>query len=179
MESSHQRNFVARRAVLVSGLPVPLFDRLREDLDDARIVEPYCVQDRNLVFESIQRELKDLLNTRLPPRQHLSDSTQPASLPQTVIDYGLPGFCLPNGDSMDSAVLARIVAGKIAAFEPRMQNPSVTLRANPDNPSGMLGTISGEVRLDQASYMVSFQMNSSSSREEIEISLAETQEQIA
>ena len=88
------------------GAPVPLFDRFAEELDDVRVVEPYRVQDRSLLLESIQREIEKLLNTRLPPRKPPAVAWEPISEPQTVLDYGLPTLSpLSSGRPPDSTLL--------------------------------------------------------------------------
>src|ERR1700735_1860624 len=92
MESRHQRHHLEGRTTLVAGLAVPLFDRFIEDLDDSRIVEPYRIQDLPLLLESIQKEIGNLLNTRVPPRRPPAISWEPVSEPQTVLDYGFTAF---------------------------------------------------------------------------------------
>jgi len=157
MEPRHQRDLVERHPRLVAGLAVPLFDRFVEDLDDARIGEPYRVQELSLLLESVQREIGNLLNTRLPPRQPPASSWESISEPQTVLDYGLPAFSpLSSGSVADIDLLRRTVLGKIAAFEPRLENPALDLRADPEDPAAMIGTLRGNVRLGQLSQPVCF-----------------------
>jgi type VI secretion system lysozyme-like protein len=142
---------------LVAGLGVPLFDRFNEELDDRRIAEPYRIQDLPLLLESIQKELENLLNTRVPPRRTPVNSWEPISEPQTVLDYGLPAFSsLSSGSARDADLLRQTVLSKIAAFEPRLENPALDLQSDPDDPAGMLGTLRGSVRLDKVSQPVCF-----------------------
>jgi type VI secretion system lysozyme-like protein len=157
MESGDKLHRVERPPRLVAGLAVPLFDRFIEDLDDRRIVEPYRVQDLSLLLESIQREIENLLNTRLPPRHLPVGGWEPISEPQTVLDYGIPAFSpLSSGSLTDANLLRETVLGKIAAFEPRLLSPSLDLRADPDDPAGMLGMLRGSVRLGRVTQPVCF-----------------------
>ena len=66
MESRHQRGVLNGRTGAVAGLAVPLFDRFDEERDDSRMSEPYKIHELQLVLESIQKEIENLLSTRLP-----------------------------------------------------------------------------------------------------------------
>jgi type VI secretion system lysozyme-like protein len=157
MESRHQRHHLAPRPRLVDGAAVPLFERFLEEVDDRRIVEPYRLQSLPLLLESIQREIDHLLNTRLPPRQPPRRSWDPISEPQTVLDYGLPALSPLNSGSLSDATLLRdTILAKIAAFEPRLQNPVLVLREDPEDPTAMIGTLQGAVTLDKVTQPVSF-----------------------
>jgi type VI secretion system lysozyme-like protein len=157
MESRHQRDRIARRPRLVDGAAVPLFERFLEEVDDLRIVEPYRLQNLSLLLESIQREIDHLLNTRLPPRQPPKLSWEPVSEPQTVLDYGLPALSPLNSASLSDATLLRdTILAKIASFEPRLQNPVLTLSDDPEDPTAMTGILQGSVTLDSVSQPVSF-----------------------
>jgi type VI secretion system lysozyme-like protein len=157
MEPGNQRDHLRRFPGLVAGLAVPLFDRFNEDLDDRRIVEPFRVEELALILESIQRELENLLNTRLPPRQPPAYSWEPVSEPQTVLDYGIPAISpLGAGSPTDTDLLRRTVLAKIVSFEPRLENPALELRGDPEDPAAMIGTLRGSVRLDNISRPVCF-----------------------
>jgi len=157
MESRNQHSNLSPRSKLAAGLAVPLFDRFDEERDDGRVVEPYRVQGLSLLLESIQREIENLLNTRLPPSQSAAAAWEPVSEPQTVLDFGLPAFStLSAGSPTDIGLLGKVVTAKIAAFEPRLQNPMLELTSDPDDPAGMLGTLRGTVRLDKGIQAVSF-----------------------
>jgi len=175
MESRHQRRHLERRPTLVAGLPVPLFDRFIEDLDDSRIAEPYRIQDLPLVLESIQKEIGNLLNTRVPPRRPPAISWEPVSEPKTVLDYGLPAFsALSAGNSWDLKLLSESIVGRIAAFEPRLESPELDLRSDPENPSAMIGLLHGSVRLGKVTQPVSFPVSLRNHGEDAAISPAET-----
>lgn len=174
MESRHQRHELVRRPTLVAGLPVPLFDRFIEDLDDSRIAEPYRVQDLSLLLESIQKEIGNLLNTRVPPRRPPAISWEPVSQPQTVLDYGLPAFsALSAGNPQDIQLLCDTVLGKIIAFEPRLENPELEMRGDPEDPAGMIGILRGCVRLGKVTQPVCFPVSLRHHGEEAIISPAE------
>lgn len=157
MESRHQRNQLTPLPRLVAGLAVPLFDRFVEDLDDRRIAEPYRVQDLPLILESIQKELDNLLNTRLPPRPLPAISWEPISEPQTVLDYGIPAFSpLSSGSLPETELLRQTILQKILSFEPRLLNPALDLRADPDDPAAMVGILRGSIALDNIIHPVCF-----------------------
>jgi len=149
-----------RRGELVAGLPVPLFDRFDEERDDSRMSDPYRIQTLPLLLESIQKEIESFLNTRLPPRHFAGSSWEPFSKPQTVLDYGLPDFAhLSAGNPLDAMNLASAISEKIAAFEPRLQNPVLELHGIPDDPARLIGILRGTVQLANVSHPVSFPIN--------------------
>jgi type VI secretion system lysozyme-like protein len=142
---------------IVTGLPVPLFDRFNEELDDARVGEPYRIQELSLLLESIQKEIDNLLNTRLPPRPQAILNWEPLSEPQTVLDFGLPALsALSSSNPVDVALLCRTIVGKIASFEPRLQEPKLDLHAVEDDPAALTGTLRGLVRLNRIDHPVNF-----------------------
>jgi type VI secretion system lysozyme-like protein len=157
MESRNQYSNISPRTNLAAGLAVPLFDRFDEEKDDSRVAEPYRVHGLSLLLESIQKEIENLLNTRLPPSRSATGAWEPISEPQTVLDYGLPAFStLSAGSPTDIGLLGKVVVGKIAAFEPRLQDPMLELVADQNDPAGMLGTLRGTVRVDKGLQTVSF-----------------------
>jgi type VI secretion system lysozyme-like protein len=180
MESRDQLRDLDRGPRMVAGLPVPLFDRFLEEVDDRRIVEPYRIQSLELLLESIQREIENLLNTRLPPRLLPITSWEPISEPQTVLDYGLPGFSpLSSGSPTDSTLLRATILRKIACFEPRLLDPYLELRDDPDDPAGMIGTLRGMVRLDKINQPVCFPVSLRDHGESAVILPAETEPETA
>jgi type VI secretion system lysozyme-like protein len=157
MESRHQHGILSGRTGAVVGLSVPLFDRFDEERDDGRLVEPQRVLELQLVLESIQKEIENLLGTRLATFRGGASSWEPLSQPQTVLDYGLPEFApLAAGNPPDQALLSSVIAAKIAAFEPRLQNPIVELHAAADNPSQLVGTLEGAIKLQGMRHAVRF-----------------------
>ena len=75
------------------------------------------------MLDAVRADLEDLLNTRLtvtdvPPEF--------AEVGDSIITYGLPDLVKYNGASPeDCASLAKIVAGVVAAHEPRLKNVRV------------------------------------------------------
>ena len=175
MESRNQRDYLERHPRLVAGRPVPLFDRFLEDLDDRRIAEPYRIQSFDLLLESIQKQIENLLNTRLPPRRPPVTSWEPVSEPQTVLDYGLPTISpLSSGSATDGKLLQETILKKIAAFEPRLIEPRLELHGDPEDPAGMIGMLRGKVRMDKMSQPVCFPVSLRDHGESATISSAET-----
>jgi type VI secretion system lysozyme-like protein len=157
MEPRHQRDHIALRSRLVDGAAVPLFERFLEEVDDPRIIEPYRIQNFALLRKSVQWEIDNLLNTRLPPRESPKLSWEPVSEPQTVLDYGLPALSPLNSGSLSDANLLRdTILRKIASFEPRLQNPVLVLSPDPEDPTTMTGVLQGSVTLGKVSQPVSF-----------------------
>lgn len=67
-------------------------------------------------------------------------------------DYGIPDFSSVSAASESSrALLAAVIAKKIARFEPRLVNASVTLDRDPVNP----GRLRGAVRAHLADFPMS------------------------
>ncbi|MFT4113342.1 MAG: type VI secretion system baseplate subunit TssE [Silvibacterium sp.] len=151
-----------------------MFDRFAEELDDVRVVEPYRMHNGSLLLESIQKELSDLLNTRLPPRRPPAVAWQPTSEPQTVLDYGVPAFSsLSSGRFVDVQLLQEAILAKIRSFEPRLEDLSLDLHADPEDPAAMLGILRGMIRLGSIRQPVCFPVSLRDHGEEATISLPE------
>jgi type VI secretion system protein ImpF len=102
--------------------------------------------------ESVIRELRCLLNTRLPVAAGLSDESS-----QTTINYGLPDFSHLNSASpADRELLARLIERKIAAFEPRLKQVRVSLEPHPVNRGAVTGNLRAVLQLESISEPVSF-----------------------
>jgi len=156
MESHHQHRLLKEQKEVHTGLPVPLFERF-EEWDDARIGEPYRIQNIDLLRESIQREIGNLLNTRLTPRLQAEWSTAPHAGPQTVLDYGLPELAsLSASNPFDVLLLSRTVVEKISVFEPRLENPQLELHPVAGDPTALEGVLRGVVRLSRVVHPVDF-----------------------
>lgn len=159
MESRDKLRDVSWNPRLIRGLPVPLFERFREDVDDRRVLEPYRIHTLELLLKSIQREIAHLLNTRLPPKEQPATSWVPISEPETVLDYGLPAFSsMSSGSTTDIALLRETVLRKLARFEPRLIDPQLELHPDPEDPAGMLGVLRGKVRLDLTNQPIHFEL---------------------
>ncbi|MGC8523643.1 MAG: type VI secretion system baseplate subunit TssE [Acidibrevibacterium sp.] len=97
------------------------------------------------VRASIARELADLLNTRTPLAiDHLERRCRSA------IDYGLPdlsAFPVGNHDAM--ARLTAHIRRAIAAYEPRLADPTVTIAPDARSGEALAVTVSGVIMVGQ------------------------------
>ncbi|MBP2233051.1 type VI secretion system protein ImpF [Azospirillum agricola] len=136
---------------IAQGVRAPLFDRLAADPREGGGSGGRML-DRDGLRASIRRELDRLLNTRTPLA-----ADELGRRPRGTLDYGLPDLSLFWPFDADSeARLARLVAATVAAFEPRLVNPRVTV-ARAGNERGRLrATVTGSVLLDGMVEPVSF-----------------------
>ncbi len=108
------------------GAPALLFERLVDD--EAHCLQespPFRVLSRQELWESVNRELGRLLNTRCPVPLHLLDEAE-----RTVINYGVPDFTsLSPLNPDDRKLIASVIAQTITAFEPRLRNVRVRVVA--------------------------------------------------
>jgi type VI secretion system protein ImpF len=153
----------------VTGLRAPLFDRLVDSApEERREVSPPRIYGYEAVRLSIARDLQRLLNTRRAPAPFTPHAA-------TVLDYGVPEFShLSASSATDRHTLAELLRAAIVAFEPRLQDVSVTLEPDPRTPSGLLGYIASKVRLGSFLEPVTFPVILNSSHGEVEILAAET-----
>lgn len=138
------------------GVRAPLFDRLAASMDgvaegaDGRRAPR--VLDRAGVLASIGRELNRLLNTRTP-----LDANALGRRPRGALDYGLPDLSLFWPFDTDSQTrLAGLIAETVAAFEPRLRNPRVTVERVGNERSRLRAIVSGGFGLDGMVEPVSF-----------------------
>lgn len=135
-------------SVIVTGSPMPLFERLSARADGAAT---HLLQGEPL-RRSVARELARLLNTRsrLTEAQFLASDG-------TVIDYGVPDFSFRSFQSVpDCDAIAALVAHAIALFEPRLRRVRVRF-AERDTPWPVLA-IDGELALGAAPVRVAFEL---------------------
>ena len=108
--------------------------------------------DRAGLVASIERELASLLNTRTA--RPLGGRDQ---VPGTTLDYGLPnlsGFWPRDDDSEKK--LAMVMERTIAAFEPRLLAPRVTIERVVGQQRMLRAIVSGSIRLDAMIEPVTF-----------------------
>lgn len=159
MESGNQLGHLEDRLRPVHGRRALLFDRL--EAGESPTGESYRIDQWAALRQSVAYELQDLLNTRLPPRRW-----EAISEPQTVIDYGIPDFSsLSAASETDRRKIAEVVAGKIAAFEPRLSQ--VRLQFQPDDTelSRLCGSIDANLTLESLVQPVSFPLSISTEGE--------------
>lgn len=134
------------------GARAPLFDRLAALADGADGRRTARMLDRDAVLASIRRELDRLLNTRTPLA---ADALGRRS--RGTLDYGLPDLSLFWPFNADSETrLAGLIAGTVAAFEPRLRHPRVTLERVGNERCRLRATVTGSFALDGMVEPVSF-----------------------
>jgi len=131
----------------------PLFARLFDHEPRRREeVQPRRVLSREHLIESILSELSRVLNTRC--------STTMADLEgreRHVANYGLPDFTTLNPTSeTDRQRLSRLIVEAVRAYEPRLRNPLVEVRADPANGRVLRVTLDGMLVIGNMSEPVSF-----------------------
>jgi len=103
-----------------------LLDRLIDDEPGNRMeAADRRAQSLNELQDSVRRDLEWLLNSRRPPVEPAPSAKE---LRQSVYCYGLPdttGLAMHSAE--DRNRMARMVASAVAAFEPRLQNVTVSV----------------------------------------------------
>jgi type VI secretion system lysozyme-like protein len=102
---------------------------------------PPRLHDADDLRASIERELRDLLNTRVPLAIQ-----QIEQRPRTAIDYGIPdlsAFPVGQHDAMDR--LAKHVRDAIAVYEPRLHNPTVEIARDSQNADALTLLVRGTI----------------------------------
>lgn len=158
MEPRHQRNLVAHKsantwgAVQFGGRP-PLFDRLCGDHGTNGSPRSYSIRE---VLDSVVRELRNLLNTRVPVGTGSADN----SGIETVATYGFPDFSsLSAASNADRLTIARLMERKVEAFEPRLRNVFVSFAPDPAEPSSVIGTLEATLQIEAIRRPVSFRLS--------------------
>jgi type VI secretion system protein ImpF len=134
-------------SAMVSGSPMPLFDRLAAG-GDAHL------PGADALRESVAMELGRLLNTRSRLTFDAFTTTD-----GTVIDYGVPDFSersLQSGADRDA--IAAVIQRAISLFEPRLANVTVTFAptAGPGRDAVLL--IGGDMRIGATVGYVAFEL---------------------
>lgn len=132
---------------IVSGSPMPLFDRLAAS-GEAQL------PGADALRASIARELTRLLNTR--SRLTFDEFAESDG---TVIDYGVPDFSdrsLHSGPDRDA--IAASIARAISLFEPRLVNVGVAFAFPAAHAQRAILTISAQMRAGQSVTHVAFEL---------------------
>ncbi len=133
------------------GVRAPLFDRLAASSGTDGPQDPRLL-NRDGLLASIRRELERLLNTRTPLA-----ADQLGLRPRGTLDYGLPDLSLFWPFDADSETrLVGLMTSTVAAFEPRLLRPSVTLERVGNERSRLRARVSGAIALDDVVESVSF-----------------------
>ncbi|MEX3637370.1 type VI secretion system baseplate subunit TssE [Paraburkholderia sp. BR14320] len=132
---------------IVSGSPMPLFDRLAAS-GEAQL------PGADGLRASIARELTRLLNTR--SRLTFDEFAESDG---SVIDYGVPDFSdrsLHSGPDRD--LIAAAIGRAIALFEPRLANVEVAFAFSAAHVQRAILTISAQMRAGQSVTHVAFEL---------------------
>jgi type VI secretion system protein ImpF len=135
------------------GAPALIFERLAQPLDrHGAPVEVARNHNTEALRESVARELRSLLNTRVSLDIDTLEARE-----RTTIDYGIPdlsAFPLGNSDAM--ARLARHISRTISVYEPRLRVHGVALEPLRGHRDAMLAKISGNIEVGTIVEPVSF-----------------------
>ncbi len=116
--------------------------------------EPFRTLDVARARASLRREVSWLLNTRCG-----ATVAELASRERTVLDYGLPDLAGFDVDSeLDRLRLAALIREAIAAYEPRLRRPRVTVLGQDRRHQRIGVAVAGEMALGQAVEAVAFQV---------------------
>jgi type VI secretion system protein ImpF len=132
---------------IVSGSPMPLFDRLAAS-GEAQLAGADALR------ASIGRELARLLNTR--SRLTFDEFAESDG---SVIDYGVPDYSdrsLHSGPDRDAIVAT--IARAISLFEPRLVDVDVAFAFPAAHPQRAILTISAQMRAGQSVTHVAFEL---------------------
>jgi type VI secretion system lysozyme-like protein len=163
MESRNKQTGIERQPSLIRGGRGLLFERLCEENPGAHAVREgraesapvspvFRAHELDALSESVVRELRCLLNTRLPFPAGSSDESS-----QTVMNYGLPDFSHLNAASPgDREILARLIERKITAFEPRLRQVRISLEPHPVERGAVTGSMRALLQTESISEPVEF-----------------------
>ncbi len=132
-----------------------LFERLTGTTgDDDATLEEGATYGRDELLASIERELGVLFNTRAPVAAEVL-----ARRRRTTIDYGIPDLShYAPGDPSARDALAADLRSAIAAYEPRLLGPGVTVTQHPARERQLIAAVEGNIRLETIVEHVSFRI---------------------
>ncbi|MBK8174251.1 MAG: type VI secretion system baseplate subunit TssE [Rhodospirillales bacterium] len=141
----------------ITGVPTPLFDRMMNDkgCDGEDHGAPSRILDRPSLLASVARELERLLGTRAS----VDAATLARRHPRSTLDYGIPDlsfFQLAGPDG--AATMARHIVAAIAAYEPRLKRPRVTIEPSVDRRDGAVARIEGSLAMGSVIEPVVFRV---------------------
>jgi type VI secretion system lysozyme-like protein len=137
----------------VKGARALLFERLVDEQPRNPIeARPLRIHDEYSVRRSVQTELMRLLNTRCPGTRWPMEAGE-----RTVLDYGIPDFSWMSAASASNLQeLARIVERAIAAYEPRLRQVHVAIKASPTDHTAVQGGIQAMLVIGKVMEPISF-----------------------
>lgn len=145
----------------IEGAPIPLFEKLTdEDRSIAEETPPKRFYNKFELVQSIQMELSRILNTRANAKKNdydqLSRDKKNFGLPQM---YGLADFSQYDATSKGHYPrIAKLCENAIQIFEPRLQNPVVTITGFDNNTARLYATIHAELNVNDFQSEVTFPM---------------------
>jgi type VI secretion system protein ImpF len=127
------------------GARALLFERLVDlELERKEESPPFRVLTRRELWESVRRELGQLLNTRCPVPLSLLGEEE-----RTVINYGIPDFTsLSPQSAHDRKLIADIISQTITAFEPRLRNVRVGVENYKEDERTLQVTVEADLLTD-------------------------------
>jgi type VI secretion system protein ImpF len=132
------------------GARALLFERLVKL--ESQQKEPFRILTREELWNSVCRELGQLLNTRCPVPLHLLGEEE-----RTVINYGIPDFTsLSPQNTSDRQLIANIIGQTIAAFEPRLRNVRVSVEKFDGDERTLHVTVDADLLTDAVVEMRSY-----------------------
>jgi type VI secretion system protein ImpF len=141
--------------------PALLFDRLADD-DRACGCEsvPRRALDAEALRASVLRELGDLLDTRCPVTH---DQLQGRA--RTTLEYGVPGRpSAPPGEAAHHDELAERIRAAVAAYEPRLRQPRVTVLLAEGSVTALWAQVEAELAAGTARIPVRFTLDVGAAR---------------
>ncbi|MBR9972007.1 type VI secretion system baseplate subunit TssE [Magnetospirillum sulfuroxidans] len=136
----------------IEGGRALLFERLIDGEPGQREGKPFILHDRNGLMRSIATELERLLSTRLSVPPRALEKRQRGTL-----DYGIPdGAIISPADPQGCLVLAAQIQAAIVVFEPRLQDPLVSLRPVATQGNALIADIAAHLVIDGLLEPVSF-----------------------
>jgi type VI secretion system lysozyme-like protein len=121
-------------------------------MDGEHAHEPMRAYGIQETFESIQRELNRILNTRRPFLRNFTFENR-----LSAIDYGIPDFShVDPASPTDRQELESLLVRSIESFEPRLIDVRVQLEEHPANRRALLGYLYANVFIHMASEPVCF-----------------------
>lgn len=136
----------------VEGGRALLFERL-VDLDPGRgEAPPFVLHGREGLKASLAYELERLLSTRVPVAVEILTGRE-----RSTIDYGIPdGALTVPADPGGRQKLAEQVRLAVLAFEPRLQDPKVSMRLADGRGDALIADITGWLEMGAQREPVSF-----------------------
>jgi type VI secretion system protein ImpF len=135
------------------GAPALLFERLAHPVDSQGATDAVArIHDAEGLRNSVLRELRSLLNTRVPLDIDTLERRE-----RTTIDYGIPDLsAFPLGNSDATARLARHISRTISVYEPRLRVGGVTLEAFAGRRDAVVARVTGNIEVGAIVEPVSF-----------------------